>query len=76
MKFQILALEPTAAALRKMSGFGYLLNPQRTPVESAGEIFAARRHRQLHMIDTRNSQFVPPAAIGSLRLSAEQSRAA
>jgi hypothetical protein len=44
MKFQILALKPTAAALRKMGGFGYLLNPQRTPVESAGEIFAACRH--------------------------------
>jgi hypothetical protein len=45
MKFQILTLKPTAAALRKMGGFGYLLNPQRAPVESAGEILAAGRHR-------------------------------
>jgi len=31
MNFEILALKPTAAALRKMGGLGYLLNPQRAP---------------------------------------------
>jgi hypothetical protein len=56
VNFETLTLKPTAAALRQMGRLGHFFDSQRAPVESAGEIFAAGRHGQLHVIDTRNSQ--------------------
>ena len=53
MNLQILAFEPASAALRQMGRFRSLAYPQDPPVESSGQILAARRHCQLHMFDTR-----------------------
>jgi len=56
VNLQIPAFEPTPAAFCQMGRFRDLRYSQHAAVEAPGEIFAARRHRQLHMLDTRNSR--------------------
>jgi NAD(P)-dependent dehydrogenase (short-subunit alcohol dehydrogenase family) len=71
VNLQVTALEPTAAALRQVGGFGHFLDPQRMPIEGARLVLAACGHGQLHMIYARNSHtFLRPRSACSAKVMA------
>jgi hypothetical protein len=55
MNLQVTPLEPTAAALRQVERLGNLRNSKHPFVKLTRPILTTGRHRQLHMIETRDS---------------------